>query len=337
MQLPMRILAEAPGYPAAVVDGAFENAPKPALHLSHWPGNHTPVPLKHDLSSGSALAFIALPKPEQRALLGPAQAWVNSHYDTDGCLALFTLLQPELARSHGQLLLEAASAGDFFLWPNDLALAIDAIVGGLCHSEHSPLADQLAGLQDSARWQLCSEHLMQSLPALLAGRLDPYRALWEPVLMRAHEDAALLRSCSGSKLERLNLQVWSGSSPNLDPGRHPLFQASGCDRVLVLGEAQAGTRVRLVESTLTWFELVSRPSTRRPDLELLAAELNGLEPEGGEFAWHAQPRHNPSPELWFGSAKQASFAEHNRALECSRLPASRILERITENLAAQLA
>jgi len=336
VQLPFRILSEAPAYPAVVVDGAFDNAPKPTLHLSHWPGNHTPAQLKHDLSSGSALAFIALPESEQRALLGPAEAWVNSHYDTDGCLALFALREPELARLHGQAILDAAAAGDFFVWPNDQALAIDAIVGGLCHSERSPLAEQLASLGDVERWQLCSEHLMQALPELLRGRLDPYRALWEPVLLRAKQDALLLGGCTSTEIAALNLRVWRGSIAALDPGRHPLFQASGCERVLLLGEAREGTRVRLLESTLTWFELLSRAPSKRPDLQLLAAELNELEPEGEGFAWHAQPPQNPSPELWFGSSKQAAFAEHNAALEGSRIPPQQILERITANLTTQL-
>ena len=324
MELPIRILTQAPEYSAVVVDGAFDSPP-PTLHLSHWPGNHTPAFLKHDLSSGIALAFVQLPNDLQQRLRADAEAWVNSHYDTDGTLALFALSKPRLALQHRQVILDAAAAGDFFRWPTDQALALDAIVTGLSQSELSPLARELEGLVETQRWQRCSEHLMEVLPTLLEGDIAPYAALWEPILERAKLDAKQLEQCSTQRLPELGLQLWRSSSDEADPGRHALFQASPMEGALVLSETPKGCRMRLVESTLTWFELASRSPRERPDLVALAAELNQREPNAGPDRWQAQPRENPSPELWFGSQQQAAFAEHNPSQGWSGLPSDEIL------------
>ena len=42
---------------------------------------------------------------------------LNNHYDTDGLLSVWALLQPEAALQYRQLLVEASEAGDFDEWP----------------------------------------------------------------------------------------------------------------------------------------------------------------------------------------------------------------------------
>ena len=83
-----------------------------------------------------------------------------------------------------------------------------------------------------------------------------------------------------------------------DPGRHALFRAPTFDRVLVVGPQSAGTTYRFAISTLSWFDLPSKRQPR-PDLALLADELNAL--EGTELddpvRWHAQDPNSASPEL----------------------------------------
>jgi hypothetical protein len=91
--------------------------------------------------------------------------------------------------------------------------------------------------------------------------------------------------------------------------------------VLLIGHEEAGSTFRLLLSTLSWFDLVSRRPLPRPDLISLAERLNeteGTDPDS-PVAWRAQDPRSPSPELWFGTSDVDEFAERSRALRTSRL------------------
>lgn len=330
MDLPVRIVDAPPDEPVISVDGAFEAR---GLNLSHWPGNTTPGELRHDLSSGSALLFGALPEARREELAASARAIVNNHYDTDGACALFAVRHPEAAAPRSGALLAAARCGDFYQVAGDEALEVDAIVGGLVDPRLSPLEGSLQGLADLERHQVATDHLMDSLGAILDGDREPYRALWEPALGRYAEDRAALEACARDDVAHLDWTVWTAREA-IAPGRHALFSASGADRALMLAPRDGGVTVRLVVSTLSWFDLVSRAPQPRPDLEALADRLNELEgtDPGKERAWRAQPATNASPELWFGERAVPSFVEHNEALWPSGLDPARIRREVAEAL-----
>ena len=288
MNLPVVIVAHGPAEPDAPpvisVDGA---ADEPGLNLSHWPGHRTPAHLRHDLSTGSALAFARLPRAEQERLAQGARAISNNHYDTDGTCALFAVRHPEAALARSDTLLAAACAGDFYELPSEAAFAVDAIVTGLADPERSPLARELAVRDALGRHQLATEHLLEHLGAILDGQREPYRALFEPELERLREDLALLASAQRDDVVHLSWTIWtapqgargarSARGDPRGPGRHALFGRSAADRVLVVAPAAEGTRYRLVISTRSWFDLTSRAPLPRPDLAGLVRSLNDLE------------------------------------------------------------
>lgn len=333
MRLPLAIVAATPEEPVIAVDGAFGTR---GLHLSHWPGNRTPAALCHELSTGSALAFAALPEAERAALAGGARAIVNNHYDTDGVCAAFAVRHPRQALERADALLAAAAAGDFFRVPSLEAVAIDALVEAFADRERSPIAGELAGLADHARWSAAQQALHERMPALLDGELEPWRALWEPAVEAVRADLADLEEARREERPALDLCLWTAPAGGVsrrataggafDPGRHALFGSSDADRALVVGPTDGGTTYRLVVSTLSWFDLPSRSRLPRPDLEALAGALNALEASDAadELAWRAQSATNASPELWFGRSELESFAEHNPALAPSTLPPARV-------------
>ena len=346
MDLPVRIVEAAPAHPVVSVDGALGAPTGTGLELSHWPGNRTPADLRHDLSTGSALAFARLPDAERRRRAGGALAIVNNHYDTDGACALFAVRHPRAALEREERLLAAARAGDFYQVPDLDAHAVDALVEGLADPERSPLARELAGKDDPQRWDLALAHLLERLPAILDGDLAPYQALWEPAREDLRADLADLAAARRSEERALDLVVWeapaglassrSGARGLFDPGRHALFGSSAADRALVLGALPGGgTTARLVLSTLSWFDLASGPRRPRPDLAALARRLGELEGTGpgAELAWRTQDRAGPSPELWFGRADQPRFAEHSAALAPSALAPAAILREVRAALA----
>ena len=303
--------------------------------------------MRHDLSTGSALAFSRLPLERQRELAGPAEAIVNNHYDTDGVLALFAVRHPELALPRAEAMLEAARAGDFYQASSEAALIVDAIVTGFVDPERSPVADELAGLADLERHDRAMQLLLGRLAPILDGEIDPYRALWEPVLARYRADLADLATCARDDIAHFDLSIWTpprgarssgGNGELFDPSRHALFGTTTSDRVLVMAPGEQGTTYRLLVGTRSWFDLVNRTPTPRPPVKPLAAHLNELEGTGPRdaVAWRTQGALGASPELWFGSAELESFAEHNPALRPSQLPPVRVRRAVADAARAVL-
>ncbi len=345
MELPIRIVDAPPVEPVITVDGAFGAR---GLCLSHWPGNTTPTALKHDLSTGIALAFSRLAVDAQRELARGCVAIVNNHYDTDGVCALLAVRHPELALPRADRLLEAAAAGDLFRTPSELAFQIDCIVSGLADPERSPWRGRFANQPNRERHESCVVELMTVLPRLIDGDVDDYADLWRAELEDLRADRADLAAVSRDEITHLDLSVFTAptgrassraraSRKGFDPGRHALFGTTAADRVLVIGPGGGGATYRFLLSTVSWFELVSRTAQPRPDLEALAARLNELEgsAEPDDSAWRCQGTASPSPELWFGAKDHEMFAEHAPVLAPSRLEPARVRRELSDALRAR--
>lgn len=313
--LPIRFVAgpsEVGEHPVVMVDGSFGSAPRGGLHLAHWPRNRTPRELRRDLSTEVAFAFLDLDEDRRAALTEGCTALALNHYDTDGVCALLVLARPELALRHRALLNAVAAAGDFFEVREDRAYAIDV------------------ALQDlGRRWKGDRDGLLAAALDLLEGMLeDPAaeEARWAAPLERLAVDREALAGAHFDDLVYLDLGVWSmtltGAAPTpFDPGRHAFLGSGRHDRALLLGSGPAGTTARLVLGTRSFFDVVSRPASGRPDLAALAARLNGAEgPRDDGHLWHHQPQEGASPELWFGAPTLRLYAEHaGPALGWSRI------------------
>src|SRR5262245_20935035 len=97
---------EATRRPNIVVDGASNEST--VLALSHWPKSGTPWPLKADTSVGIVFNYIDSP-PWHRDV----RPVTNNHFDEDGLISVYCLVEPEHALERRALLIEASKAGDF--------------------------------------------------------------------------------------------------------------------------------------------------------------------------------------------------------------------------------
>src|SRR5437870_11222534 len=136
--------------PKLSVDGTVDNA----VHFSHWKGNQTPASVKADTSTEIALNLAAAPNREE--LTRGIELVTNNHFDTDGVLSVWTMLNGERALELRDKLIAAAEAGDFSeLSTEDGVRASIVIQGSDSPTNHSgsPLARQLAGedINDEAR------------------------------------------------------------------------------------------------------------------------------------------------------------------------------------------
>lgn len=342
MDLPFRMQSAPGDAPVIAVDGAWG---APGLALSHWPGNTTPPELKHDLSTGAALAFAKLDPARRADLAAGCVAVANNHVDTDGLCAAFAVLHPERALELEDELLAAAAAGDFFRPRDERAMIVDLLVGACVDAERSPWAGDFAGLDDEARWNLAMQRMLEVLPEWLTGDLAPWEPYFADGLAAWRADRADLAAATFEELVHLELDVHTAApgvtssrdgADAFDPGRHALYADTDADRVLVVGPRADGATYRLILNTTSWFDLPDRGAGDRPDLAALAAHLDALEREAGEptAAWRAQPTEGAAPELWYGDADVPQFAEHNGALRPSRLSPEVVRREVIEALRA---
>ncbi len=343
IRLPIRIVDAVVPERLISVDGAWG---QPGLNLSHWPGNTTPAELRHELSTGIALNFARLPIARRRELAAGCVAIANNHVDTDGVCALFAVADPEAALAREDRLIEAAHAGDFFRVPNERAFQVDAIVAAHFDVERSPWRDRFAGLADRERREFITRELVANFAQILDGDGTEHAELWRPELEALRADLADLARAQRDDLVHLDVAVFTAPDglrasrasgvPGFDPGRHALFGTTKADRVLVIGPQGAGATYRFVVNTTSWFDRPGEPRLARPDLAQLAAQLNELEGANTahDVAWRAQPTASPAPELWFGRADAAMFAEHAPMLAPSRLAPKTVKNAVFDALRA---
>ncbi len=305
--------------------------------LSHWPGTVAPAELQHDLSTGMALKYARSAPAERQRLLGAFSVVTNDHYDTDGALAAFALIEPELSLEHEDLMLRAARTGDLRTFTGEDALALDLTVWALANAPSSPLAAELAQIHDyTGRAQRCYNWLLSELPALL-GQPFAWRSLWQPRFERILADLRAVEQQSGVSVQTrpgADLAVVTSSFPLT---RHGLIHAAGeHNRVLHVLELADGPHYRFMYRNESWFLGLRDRVPRRLSLEPARARLQAEE-TASHGRWWCTRLDRTSAQLGFGSPDDTAdvFEDLRQDLEpASHLPPARVLDALTFALSA---
>ncbi len=275
--------------PKLSVDGIVANS----VHFSHWEGNETPAEVKADTSTEIALKLVGSPNKEE--LMRGIKLVTNNHFDTDGVLSVWTVLNVfngERALPLHDKLIAAAEAGDFSEFRNEEAVRASIVIQGSDQASAnndtgSPLAASLAGeeVDDDARaYQLVLPEVERVLTK--TNEYEPlWRTGWEQVAkaiesfergtsrVDEHLDA-------GVSLITLAPEVFSSSGFN--PTRHAApytaisYYAKG-RLFLIATPVQDGWTYRIDYPYYSWAETVVRPRIERQDFTPLISHLNQIE------------------------------------------------------------
>ena len=172
--------ADAASEPNVIVDGTAND--RTLVTLSHWRRSGTPADLMADTST--AIVFNYLDRPDLHV---PADVVSNNHFDEDGLVGIYALLEPDAAASRRDLLIDVAQAGDFGVYRSRSAARVAFAIAAHVDPETSPLPRALFDRPAAQVEEGLYRGLLDVLPRLLAD-VDEYRALWSP------EDAALTRT-----------------------------------------------------------------------------------------------------------------------------------------------
>jgi uncharacterized protein DUF6687 len=319
--------------PKLSVDGTVSNS----IHFSHWEGNETPAELKADTSTEIALNLVASPRRDE--FTKGIELVTNNHFDCDGVLSVWTVLNDERALSHRDLLIAAAEAGDFSEHSSDDGVRVSIAIQGAEQSspnndDGSPLAQMLAGREMATRIvendALAYELVLPEVERLLTN-INDYEPLWREGwehVAAALESFASGRSRvkeyseSGISLVTLAPEIFDGSG--FSPTRHsaPFTAISkyAHGQLFLIGiPTGGGWFYRLDYPYYSWAETVVRPRIVRRDLTSALESLNSRE-TNREGQWVRDNREMTSA---------VKFLDENGSLTPSLLQPDQVLEVLT--------
>jgi hypothetical protein len=295
VKLSFRPIDEAATEPNVVVDSSVTT--NTVLALSHWPGSpDVPPALQADLSAQMAFRYLDHPEP----LHGTAAVVSNNHFDQDGLVGVFALVDPAEAQARRPLLEDLAAAGDFATYRSRDAARASMVVSAFTDPDRSPFGP-LPDPYDEKTALLYTEVLGRLTE--LVDDVDRHRDLW------ADEDAALDESeaavASGvvriDEHPEVDLAVvtvsgdrrWSGHrfGGRRYDGVHPMAIHNATSRRSLL--LIAGGSYKFTYRYESWVKYRSAPVPRRVDLAPLADALTAAD----DVPWTSDPVAELTPEL----------------------------------------
>ncbi|MGF1596265.1 MAG: DUF6687 family protein [Acidimicrobiales bacterium] len=295
--------AETHDRPNVVVDGAPNAAS--VLSLSHWPGLAQPPGIGADLSAQMVFRHLDGPGP---AAAG-AEVVTCDHFDQDGLVSVFALVDPQRAVAHRSLLIDVAAAGDFATYRHRAAARASMALWTYGHAEQSPLAAELAALDDAADRDALLFTTLLPLLVELVTTPEGHRHLWaeEDERLAASERAIATGAAIIDERPDLDLVIVTVPGDGVDRSGHrfgtgamelrpihpmAINNASGRFRQLFVDDRC----YRYVDRYETWVQYRSRRPLPRVDLRPLAEALTAVEPRRGR--WHADGPGSLTPALW---------------------------------------
>lgn len=321
--------------PKLSVDGTVDNS----IHFSHWEGNQTPAELKADTSTEIALNLAASPNRAQ--LTNGIELVTNNHFDTDGVLSVWTVLNGERALPYRDLLIAAAEAGDFSEYSSDDGVRVSIAIQGSDQAspnndDGSPLARLIAGeeVDDDAR---AYELVLPRVEHLLTN-INDYESLWREgwnnvaaAIESFEQGKSRVIEYSDGKISLITLvpELFDGSG--FSPTRHSapytaISKFAKGEIFLIAIPASGGWFYRIDYPYYSWAETVVRPRIQHRDL---SGALNLLNDKEGnrEGSWQTDNREMTSA---------VKFLDNARTLVASRLEPQTVVE-VLQNSSARAA
>jgi len=320
--------------PKLSVDGTVDNS----IHFSHWEANATPAEVKADTSTEIALNLVA--SPNRVALTNGIELVTNNHFDTDGVLSVWTVLNGERALAYRDLMISAAEAGDFSEYSSDYGVRVSIAIQGADQAspnndDGSPLARLLAGgkVDDDAR---AYELVLTEVEHLLTN-INDYESLWREgwesvvaAIESFERGESNVAEYSNLSLITLAPELFSGTG--FSPTRHSapytaISKYAHGELFLIAIPAGSGWFYRLDYPYYSWAETVVRPRVKHRDLSGALQLLNNKE-GNRDGRWQMDNREMTSA---------VKFLDNNRMLAASRLEPQDVVEALQNSLRLAVA
>jgi hypothetical protein len=267
--------------PNIIVDG--KGTDTTVLTLSHWPKSGTPAELKSDLSAQIVFRYLARPD-----LHVQAEVASNNHFDEDGLIGLYALINPKDATKQREMLIDIAAGGDFGTYRFRQAARVVFVIQSYASPERSPLPADLFALPHADLCGALYEKMLPVLPDIVA-HIEDYRSHWqvEDEFLERSEIAVSNREVEIEEVKELDLAVVSIPEVDADSLKRPsealhsmaVHNVTKCPRVLYI----RGNNYEFCYRYETWVQYMSRKLQPRVDLQPLAEMLSQAEGNKWQF------------------------------------------------------
>lgn len=270
----------------AIVDGSGNEHTK--LELSHWPGNATPAEFKADLSAEIVFNFL-----ETGTMPGGVEVASNNHFDEDGLVSLYALLNPDEALSNKEFLIEVARAGDFGTTEDRDAAHVAFVVNAWTDVDRSPLnRTAFSGTHDELSAVLYEE-LLDRFPNIVE-KIHYFEEFWSADETFLEQTEAAMKKGTieidqykDVDLAIVTIPIGGIIEPKFAPAHAASWASSvchtmavhnaiDCHRVLIM----QGRHYQFYYRYETWVEYISRSLAPRVDLTGLAERMTKMERGG---------------------------------------------------------
>jgi hypothetical protein len=281
--------------PNIIVDGASNT--QTILTLSHWPKSHTPSELKEDLSA--QIVFHYLDQPRFHV---DVEAVSNNHFDEDGLVGLFAILNPEKANYWRELLIDIAAAGDFGTYQFPEAARIAFTIAAFADKEKSPFPREIFRQDYSQTTAALYIEMLKLLPEIISNP-EKFRRMWKPQEEDLQSSETAIRTGAIRIEEFPSIDLAIVTVPPEIVECHPLalHNATSRFRILTMKGHQYEFRYRYE----SWVEYVSKPVMGRVDLDSLVESLNTEEQNG---TWKFDGRDDITPRLSLEEKAESSIS-----------------------------
>ena len=269
--------------PKLSVDGTVDNA----IHFSHWKGNETPASVKADTSTEIALNVAAAANRDQ--LTQGIDLVTNNHFDTDGVLSVWSMLNGERALELREKLISAAEAGDFCELSTTDGVRASIVIQG----SDSPMISRGRhwrgswgqDITDEARaYELVLPHVERVISDTNAFE-ELWRESWariEAALDSFAKGESRVEEDTNARLSVVTLAPEVFGDIGFDPNHHsaPFTAISHHARgelFLIATPLGDGWAYRIDYPYYSWAETVVRPGIARRDFSSLVRQFNDLD------------------------------------------------------------
>jgi hypothetical protein len=283
--VPYHLLGEEPNI---IVDGKGNEHTR--LTLSHWPKSLTPPEYKDDLSAQIVFNFI-----ENGVLPENVSAVSNNHFDEDGLIGLYALLNPDEAWSMKDLLIDVARAGDFSRFEDRDAARVSFVISRWTDPDRSPLNRTVFGGTHDELSAVLYEELLPRISVII-DKIGMFEEFWrdDDRFLSDTEDAIENGRVEIEEDKELDLAIVTiphggivfkpsnaaTATSWISSVCHPMaiHNATDCLRVLV----RQGRKFEFYFRYETWVDFVSSAVLPRVDLSDFASRLTKME-RGGKW------------------------------------------------------